>query len=42
MKTLLGVLSLIFILHCAFAPPVSPDKKEEDSEVVDDLVIIVL
>lgn len=36
------IILLAAILHCSYAPPVSPEKaKEQDSDVVDDLVSIL-
>ncbi|XP_049885036.1 nucleobindin-2 isoform X2 [Pectinophora gossypiella] len=38
MKLLPSLLCFLVILHCSYAPPVSPDKpKEQDSEIKDDL-----
>ncbi|XP_023943495.2 nucleobindin-2 isoform X2 [Bicyclus anynana] len=37
MRLFCTILSVITILQCAYAPPVTPDKKDQDSEVVDDL-----
>ncbi|KAJ0183992.1 hypothetical protein K1T71_000415 [Dendrolimus kikuchii] len=38
MKLLPSLLCVLFVLHCSYAPPVSPDKsKEKDSEIKEDL-----
>nr|AAF63957.1 CALNUC [Spodoptera frugiperda] len=38
MKLLSSLLFVLMILHCSYAPPVTPDKStEQDSEVKDDL-----
>ncbi|XP_047040823.1 nucleobindin-2-like isoform X1 [Helicoverpa zea] len=38
MRWLSSILCLLVILHCSYAPPVTPDKSnEQDSEVKDDL-----
>ncbi|XP_068619280.1 nucleobindin-2-like isoform X2 [Battus philenor] len=38
MKLKGGILCLLVIIHCSYAPPVSQDKsKEQDSEIKDDL-----
>lgn len=36
MRLLPSLLCLLVVLHCSYAPPVTPEKK--DSEIKDDLV----
>lgn len=40
MRLYFHIFLLVAILHCSYAPPVTPDKKEHENEAVDDLVSI--
>lgn len=43
MRLLPSILCLLLVLHCSYAPPVTHDKddKEHDSEVKDELVMVI-
>ncbi|XP_047543596.1 nucleobindin-2 isoform X3 [Vanessa atalanta] len=37
MRLCIHIFILVALLHCSYAPPVTPEKKDQDSDVVDDV-----